>query len=125
VAYVDSASGDAETLPAPQAIVDGGAYALRVRGPSMNLRYPDGSYVVVQPWNGGPLPYGKRVIVEREAPDGKIETTVKELIRGAHGEPELWPRSNNPAHQAPIALTDGGSILVRVIGTVIWAMLPE
>lgn len=112
-----------ETLPAPRSVVDSGAYALRVAGPSMDLLYPDGSFVVVQPWHGGPLPFGKRVIVERSR-DGLIETTVKELVRGADGEPELWPRSSHPAHQAPLPYKEDDAT-VRLMAVVIWSMKPD
>lgn len=113
-----------ETLIAPRSVVDSGAYALRVAGPSMDLLYPDGSYVVVQPWYGGPLPFGKRVIVERNDVTGKVETTVKELVRGEDGEAELWPRSTHPAHQSPITYKDGDAT-VRLIGLVVWSMRPD
>lgn len=113
---------DQETLIAPRSVVDSGSFALRVVGPSMDRLYPDGSYVVVQPWQGGPLPYGKRVIVERSR-DGLIETTVKELVRGDDGEPELWPRSNHPAHQAALIYRDEDATL-RIIGVVTWFMGP-
>lgn len=115
---------DPETLPAPHSVVDSGAFALRVAGPSMDQLYPDGSYVVVQPWHGGPLPFGKRVIVERTR-HGLVETTVKELVHGPDGEPELRPRSTHPAHQAPILYKDMEDVTVRIIGIVIWSMKPE
>jgi SOS-response transcriptional repressor LexA len=112
-----------ETLIAPRSVVDSGAFALRVAGPSMDLLYPDGSYVVVQPWHGGHLPFGKRVIVERSR-DGLIETTVKELVRGSNGEPELCPRSSHPAHQKPIAYKEE-DVTIRLVGVVIWSMRPD
>lgn len=114
---------DPETLIAPRSVVDSGAFALRVAGPSMNVLYPDGSFVVVQPWHGGSLPFGKRVIVERRR-DGLVETTVKELVRGADGEPELWPRSNHPAHQGLIAYREEDTT-VHIVGIVIWSMRPD
>lgn len=114
---------EAETLVAPRSVVDSGAFALRVVGPSMDMLYPDGSYVVVQPWHGGPLPYGKRVVVERNR-DGLVETTVKELVRGADGEPELWPRSFHPAHQSPIVYREGDAT-VQLIAVVTWSMRPD
>lgn len=121
VAYAESYE---EELPAPKSIVDSGAYALRVVGPSMNEHYPDGSYVIVQPWAGGPLPIGKHVIVERERPDGLIETTVKELTRRDDGALELWPRSSDPRHQAQVPFDEADGSTVRVIGRVIWKMSP-
>lgn len=116
---------EAETLIAPRSVVDSGAFALRVAGPSMDKHYLDGTYVVVQPWHGGPLPFGKRVVVERSR-NGLVETTLKELVRGDSGEPELWPRSSHPAHQTPIVYKEGGEdATVRIIGVVVWSMRPE
>lgn len=120
LAYTDTVL---EELPAPQNIVDTGAFALRVVGPSMDLFYPDGSYVVIQPWHGGPLPIGKHVVVERER-DGLVETTVKELIQAASGALELWPRSSQAAHQAPIAYSEHDDATVRVVGRVSWLISP-
>jgi SOS-response transcriptional repressor LexA len=108
-------------LVAPEWVVDSGAFALRVVGPSMDLLYPDGSLIVVQPWHGGPLPYGRRVIVERIR-DGLVETTVKELVRGSNGDPELWPRSSHAAHQAPIPYQPSDTL--RLVGVVSWVMAP-
>lgn len=113
-----------EELIAPKSIVDTGAYALKVAGPSMNNHYADGSYVIVQPWQGGAMPIGKHVIVERERPDGLVETTVKELRRGEGGDLELWPKSSSPAHQTPIPYDRADEILVRVIGVVVWSLTP-
>lgn len=116
---------DPATLVAPQHLAEIGAYALRVEGPSMDRRYPPGSYVIVAPWHGGPLPYGKRVVVERTAQDGKIETTVKDLVRGMNGEPELWPRSSHPAHQTPLPYKTVDDIRIDVIGTVVGSYRDE
>jgi SOS-response transcriptional repressor LexA len=125
VAFSDVEVHELETLPAPQSIVDSGAFALRVSGPSMDRLYREGTFVIVQPWHGGPLPFGRRVIVERERKDGLIETTVKELVRGADGEPELWPRSNHPAHQTPLLFKDMDGVTVRLAGLVVSSYQPE
>lgn len=124
VAFTDL-EHDPETLAAPKSIVDSGAFALRVSGPSMDLRYPPGSFVIVQPWQGGPLPIGRRVVVERTRPDGLVETTVKELSQNATGALELWPRSRHPAHQAPIPYTEIEGVTVRIVGVVISSYQPE
>lgn len=113
-----------EAWPAPRHVVEAGAFALRVAGPSMNQLYPDGSYVVVQPWHGGPMPIGKRVVVERVRPDGLVETTVKELRQGAGGY-ELWPRSDHPAYQTPVSFDETDGVTVRLIGTVTLSFRPE
>ena len=111
-------------MPAPRQIVESGAYALRVSGPSMDQKFPDGSYVVVMPWHGGPLPVGKYVVVERARPDGLVETTIKELVRREDGELELWPRSSHPAHKAPVPYKDIDDVTVRLMGTVTMKIEP-
>jgi hypothetical protein len=90
----------------------------------MNKHYADGSYVVVQPWGGGPLPVGKHVIIERERPDGLIETTIKEMVQAADGTIELWPRSTDPRHQALVPYDEHNGATVRVIGRVTWVISP-
>lgn len=78
------------------------AKALEVRGTSMNLEYPPGSVVI---WVDVPDFRGPRhmdhVIVYSCHGDDSVEATVKEL-RNDTGEMWLWPRSADPAHQAPI-----------------------
>lgn len=116
----ESSVGDlseAEVITAPKSLVDAGAFALRVVGPSMDLRYPPGSVVIVEPWDGPP-PVGRRVVVERSRPGGLIETSVKELVRGSGGELELWPRSSHPAHQAPVPFGDQDDVTVKLLGIV-------
>ena len=79
-------------------------YALQVKGESMNLRYPDNSYVICvkhSPYDD-PLPIGKCVIVERHAPNGLVEATIKELVQDGSGDLWLWPRSSDPRYQAPL-----------------------
>ncbi len=121
VAYAESYD---EELPAPKSIVDSGAYALKVLGQSMNKHYPDGSYVVVQPWAGGPLPVGKHVIIERERPDGLVETTIKEMVRSSDGAIELWPRSTDPRHQVMVPYDEAEGATVSIIGRVTWLISP-
>lgn len=123
VAYAEEI--DPPTLDAPTPLVESGAFALRVVGPSMDRLYREGTYIVVLPWQGGDLPVGRRVVVEREKPDGTVETTVKDLVRGEDGELELWPRSSHPAHQAPIPYKDVDGVTVRLVGRVTHAIIPE
>lgn len=91
-------------------------FALKVVGPSMNLRYPDGSHVIARRWNGGSWPIGKNVIVQRTDAGNKVETTLKELVQGAGGL-ELWPRSTDPRHQTPVSY-DEKDATVEIIGLV-------
>ena len=113
-----------ETPTAPLSVVEQGAFSLRVAGNSMDLLYPEGTYLVVEPWHGAYLPaWGKKVIVERNR-DGLIETTVKELVRGLDGEPELWPRSTHPGHQTPLHYKQEDTT-IRIVAVVRWSMKPE
>lgn len=119
-AWRESANDYMEQLDIPvvdHRVFDGEVFALRVAGPSMNLMYPDGSFVVVRPFQGGPLPIGKRVVVRRVR-DGLHEMTVKELTQLPTGELELWPRSTDPRFQAPV-LYEAEDITVEIVGRVI------
>lgn len=114
----DVALAERETIEVAQdRRFEGETFALKVVGASMNRVYPDGSFVIARRWNGGPLPAGKRVIVDRER-DGLHETTIKELVRTSDGHWELWPRSDDPRHQQPIPYEDENTT-VRIIGRVI------
>lgn len=121
VAFLEA--DEPETLPAPRFLVDSGAFALKVAGPSMNKFYPAGTYVIVEPWQGGALPVGKHVVVERIKPDGTVETTIKELAWSGTAY-ELWPKSDHPAHQTPVPFDDQEGVTVRLVGRVIWAISP-
>lgn len=79
-------------------------FGLVVRGPSMNLLYPEGSIIICvrlidlqrRPNNG------ERVVVEAHRA-GLTEATVKEY-REEDGKAWLVPRSSSPGHQKPIEL---------------------
>lgn len=81
-----------------------------VRGTSMDQIWPgDGSVIV---YVAGtvvnrlkPKP-GDFVLVQRTSEQGLVESTLKQYIVDPHsGETRLWPRSNDPQHQAPITVT--------------------
>jgi phage repressor protein C with HTH and peptisase S24 domain len=79
------------------------AKALEVRGQSMNMEYRPGSVVIwVDFLDFRPPRKGDHVIVYSTDFDGRIEATVKELRVDDTGKRWLWPRSNDPMHQAPI-----------------------
>ncbi|MBB5684322.1 LexA family protein [Sphingobium boeckii] len=82
----------------------GMAKALEVRGNSMNLEYPSGSVVIwVDMLDFRPPRDGDHVIVYSHCSDDTIEATVKELRIDEKGR-WLWPRSDDPLHQAPLDL---------------------
>lgn len=75
-------------------------FFLRVAGDSMNLVYPEGTFIeCVSVFGRAEILPGKRVVVVRRRFDQRIEATVKELVE-MNGEQWLAPRSSNPAHQA-------------------------
>lgn len=80
-------------------------FGLRVQGTSMNQEYSEGTILVCVPIHdyGHSLQERDHVIVQRWE-RGQVESTVKELGKSPSGEMWLWPRSNDPAHQTPIAL---------------------
>ena len=94
-------------------------YALRVRGPSMNRHYPEGRFVIVAPAAEAGIRDGDHVIVRRNHA-GLSETTIKELVVDETGRAQLWPRSDNPDHQAPLRWSRGdGQDRAQIIGVVV------
>lgn len=77
------------------------AYALIVKGDSMNLRFKENARLICVPI----LDYekeikpGKAVIVEAVCVADEIETTVKELYTDENNTNWLLPRSTNPVYQ--------------------------
>lgn len=105
----------------------GRAKALEVRGPSMNLEYPDGSIVVwVSMLDFRPPREGDHVIVYSKHLDDGYEATVKEL-RIVDGVQWLWPRSTDPQFQAPINPSAPGDDIesVEIVGVVIGGYRPR
>lgn len=111
---------------------------LLVRGPSMDLLYPERTVLVVVPvvhLGEGFMPRnGQRVIVQRTNAIGEHEATVKEIIFDAAGTPWLWPRSTHPEFQQPWRLPqpeegngnlDHDEEVIRITGLVIGSYRPE
>lgn len=101
-------------------------FFLRVVGDSMNLLYPEGTFVeCVSVFAEPEIVPGKRVVVVRERDDGMIEATVKELVE-LEGRPWLTPRSSNPSHQAfALDEPEPGITEVRIIAVVVASVRPE
>jgi transcriptional regulator with XRE-family HTH domain len=92
---------------------------LKVAGASMDLLYPDGSYVIVVSSEDTDVRHGDRVVVYR-AKGELTEASLKEVRVDADGRVGLWPRSSSPEHQEPIYLEpgdqDGPEIAYVVVG---------
>lgn len=102
-------------------------YALLVRGDSMDLEYPDGSYVTcVDYWDAGiEIKSGLRVHVERRMGGGQfIEITVKAIERTGDTF-YLVPKSSNEKWQPiPIEGDEDVEIVIKGIVTGGWRPTP-
>lgn len=99
---------------------------LKVRGDSMNLVYPDGTFIeCVSVFGRVTIEPGKRVVVIRRRFDQMVEATVKELV-DINGVLWLVPRSTNPAHQAYRLDQPGDGIEeVMLMAVVVSSVRPE
>lgn len=102
-------------------------HACRVRGPSMNRIYPDGTILVwVDIIDTMETPVsGKRYIVRRVRNDGaEYETTVKTYIENASGK-WLIAESDDPEYQGAIRLSEGANDQVVILGRVVRSIREE
>lgn len=103
----------------------------RVQGDSMDREYRSGDLVhVVDAISLGYAPqHGDHVILVRRRQDGgEIERTVKEVVRGAGGRIEFWPRSTNARWNSPVIMSDDeldDTTEVEVAGLVIGSYRPR
>lgn len=103
------------SMPIPRRKPAGQAFGLEVRGTSMNKIYAEDSILACVRLIdlGRDLRDGDHVIVYRK--DGDVyEATCKEL-RMQDGKPWLWPQSTDPAHQAPIQLSETDDIEIHAV----------
>lgn len=95
-------------------------FGLKVIGPSMDLHYPDGSYVIVASAADTDVRDGDKVVVYRS--QGELrETTIKQVEVEADGRIALVPKSTHPDFQERIYLSpdeqDGPEIAYVVIAS--------
>ncbi|CDZ43225.1 LexA family repressor/S24 family protease [Neorhizobium galegae bv. officinalis] len=92
-------------------------YGLKVIGDSMDLEYPDGTYVSCVDFyeSGIPVRAGLTVHVERR--NGHLVETTLKRIDLIDGQLMLCPRSSNPKHQ-PIPIDGDGSTEIVIRGIV-------
>lgn len=75
-------------------------YALEVRGDSMNLEFPEGSFVICVDYGDSGLSMKDGLVVHVERwQHGLREVTLKSLHKEDHGW-RLEPRSSNPVHKS-------------------------
>lgn len=92
-------------------------YSLKVLGDSMDLEYPDGSYVsCVEYFSSGlGMKLGLTVHVERH--NGPLVEATLKVIEMVDGKMMLSPRSSNPKHK-PLALEGDGGTEIKICGVV-------
>lgn len=101
----------------------GHQYVLEVVGNSVNKFAKDGSLITCVDCSVTDPRPNDLVVVERSR-GGLIETTVKRL-KTVNGSRELWPESDDPAHQEKLALAHPkGEATVSIKAIVIWASNP-
>lgn len=101
-------------------------YALLVSGDSMNLKYPDGTYVTCVDYHesGLALKLGMTVHVTHTlAGTHLVEVTLKE-VGAINGQIVLIPRSSNPRHK-PIVMQGGEDSEYEIKGVVTGSFRPE
>ena len=99
------------------AYVEARQFALLVQGPSMNLVYPEGAYVICVSVGDAEPRIGDHVVCQRQK-NGMYEFTLKELTKDPKtGRPRLMPRSSDPLHQAAVDITGQTEIIAVVIGS--------
>lgn len=101
-------------------------YALKVAGDSMNLKYPNGSFVICVDYveSGMALQKGMTVHVTHTlAGTHLVEVTLKE-IASINGEIILMPRSSNPRYK-PITMQGGEDSEYRICGIVTGSLILE
>lgn len=103
ISMIDDDPEHKETIPvAPDSrFPHAKQYGLRVKGDSMDLEYPDGTFVSVVDYadSGIPIRAGLTVHVERRS-GYLVEATLKVIETAEDGEMLLSPRSSNPIHKS-------------------------
>lgn len=122
-------SGNKKTVPyaAPDAWSGYQVVAFEISGPSMSRVYPNGSHVVCVSYEDlgrEPRP-GERVIVQRTRRDGLVEASCKEYRISEKGLRELWPLSDHPDHQKPLAAAGTDVETVQITHRVVSAIVHE
>lgn len=101
-------------------------FGLVVRGPSMDLLYPDGTILICVSLDdlGRSARSGERVVCQRRRGRGEYEITVKEYVV-RNGSRWLVPHSTDPRYQSPIELHPGDHADLSLAALVIGSYRPE
>lgn len=116
--------------PVPEGYAGKRVFGLRVVGPSVNLKYTEGSIVVcVRLLDLGPdykPEPGRFYVVYRRSEDGQqTEATIKQLQIDDSGQAWLWPRSSHPDYQQPWKVDGADGEVIELWGRVVGAWMPD
>lgn len=100
-------------------------YALKVQGDSMNLKYPDGTYVTCVDFAESGLQLKNGMAVHIERLEGHLVETTLKIVEFVRGQLILSPRSTNVVHKPIIFEPDDGRSDVMVKGIVTGSWRPE
>jgi len=102
---------------------------LEVRGPSMNLVYPEGTIVVCMDivdyleTRRPDLPDGAHVVVHRISPSNDVEATVK-TVRRRGSDVWLIPESTDPTFNAIRLENEGDETTIHIRAVVVGSFAP-
>ena len=101
-------------------------FGLLVRGPSMDLVYPDSTILICVALAdlGRTAKSGERIICQRRRGRGEFEITVKEYVVRDDNH-WLVPHSTDPRYQSPTALDPGNAEDISLVALVIGSYRPE
>jgi transcriptional regulator with XRE-family HTH domain len=101
-------------------------YAGEIAGPSMNLRYQEGTVVIFsRVVADAEIKEGRRYHVRQTRADGQTEETIKTLVKGEDGRFWLRPESTHPDFQEWIPLDGRPGGTIEVLGRVRYAVQRE
>ena len=101
-------------------------FGLLVRGPSMDLVYPNSTILICVALAdlGRTAKSGERIICQRRRGRGEFEITVKEYVVRDDNH-WLVPHSTDPRYQSPTALDPGDAEDISLVALVIGSYRPE
>lgn len=110
---------DFEVMSVPQGMDEGVDFALRVRGDSMDLEFPEGSIVLCSNWTEEmERPIGRFVIAKRAKSVDEFEYTIKQLTFDAeYNQYYLEPRSSNGEYPV-LPFRPKGDLPCTIVGVV-------
>lgn len=92
-------------------------YSLKVKGDSMDLEYPDGTYVTCVDYFESGISFKTGITVHVERRTGHLVENTLKVVELVEGVMMLVPKSSNPNHK-PIPLEGDGGTEIVICGVV-------